>query len=441
MATLAEVTAQWQTDAKAGLDKAIADATLAKKATDDASKTAKDKQEKVAKLASDELSLLARLDDAPSPADLEELKNQLTKVRRDLRKERAALASSALEADHKNRYAVRAQAEVARAREILATATAVANDAADLKATADRLTKASQDPPVKWVDERAKTAQSDQLAKATTHIQDQIGEHLLKLAHAQAAAVRAETDAAQTRLDGARRAQAIVGDENDVRAVLLAAIDALSAYTGTAVARLDAAIARLEAITSSPKSSSEAIKAVHDAVKADAVQRFTDERTAAVALTAAEATRTVADWRHKAVVISPGDPADDAVTKAKEALDKATTKRDKAGDELKAKSDAITDDDEKAREEWNDAVPITLWPLLADLVEASSTLAQLAEVDPATLVADVTAADTAAAKAVTERRTRSTKVQEIGLDLESRVDDVAATAASQPARLAAALSA
>jgi hypothetical protein len=441
MATLADVTTQWQTQAQTDLDKAIADATLAKKATDDASKAAKDKQEKVAKLATDELSLLARLDDAPSPADLEELKNQLTNVRRNLRKERAALASLALEADHKNRAAVRAQTAVARAREALATATAAANDAADLKANADRLTKATQDPPVKWVDERATAAQADQLVKATTHIQDQIGEHLLTLAHAQAAAVRAETEAALARLDGARRAQAIVGDENDARAVLLAALDALGTYTGTAVARLDAAIARLEAVTSSPKSSQEAITAVHDAVDAGATSRFADERNAAAALAAADATRTVAEWRYNALVISTGDPDDDAVTEAKEALDKASTKRDEAADDHSEKADAITDEDKQAREAWNDAVPITLWPLLTDLVEASHAVAELADLDPASLVTTVTDADSAAADAVTARLSRSNAVQKVGLDLDSRVDDVAATTASQPARLAAALSA
>ena len=63
------------------------------------------------------------------------------------------------------------------------------------------------------------------------------------------------------------------------------------------------------------------------------------------------------------------------MTKAKEDFDKASTKRDKAADDHTAKADAITDGDKQAREAWNDAVPITLWPLIADLVDASKTLA------------------------------------------------------------------
>lgn len=441
MATLADVTKQWQTQAQTNLDAASAASKAAKDATDKAAKAVKDQQSKVAGLASDELSLLARLDDAPSPADLDELKNELTEVRRNSRKERGKLASLASDADRTKRAATRTQAVAARARELLAVATAAANDAGSMKASADGLTKATLDPAVKLVDERATAAQGDQLVKATTHIEEQIGADLLKLAHAQAAAVRAETDAALTRQDGARRAQAIVGDENDARAVLLAALGALATYAGTAVPRLDDAIARLEAITSSPKSSQEAITAVQDAVDADAAKHFVDERDAAVTLAAAEATRTVAEWRHKALVISPGDPAADLVKKAKEDLDKATAKRDEAVTDHTTKVGAITNEDKQARETWNDAVPITLWPLIADLVDASNTLTELADLDPASLVTIVTAADSEAADALTARLTRSKAVQEIDLDLDRRADELAVATASQSAHLPAALSA
>ncbi len=278
MATLADVTVQWQTQAKTDLDSASAALKAAKVAADDAAKALKEAQSVVAGLVTEESSLLASLDDAPSPADLEELKGKLVVVRRKLRQARGTLAVKGRDADLAARAAADANAAVAGANYEHTVAAGAAKDAAALKNQVASLTKATVDPPVKFVDERAKAAQADQLVKATAHIEEQIGADLLKLAHAQAAAVRAETDAAMTRLDGARRAQAIVGDENDSRAVLLASLGALTTYTGTAVPRLDEAIARLEAIASSPKSSQEAITAVHDAVDAGAAKRFTDER-------------------------------------------------------------------------------------------------------------------------------------------------------------------
>ena len=70
MATLADVTTQWQTQAKTDLDAASAALKAAKVVADDAAKAVKEAQSVVAGLVTEETSLLASLDDAPSPADL-----------------------------------------------------------------------------------------------------------------------------------------------------------------------------------------------------------------------------------------------------------------------------------------------------------------------------------------------------------------------------------
>jgi hypothetical protein len=439
MATLADVTTKWQTQAKDGLDKAKKGAEDAKDAADKAAIALKAAQDAVADQVTKESSLLASLDDAPSPADLEQRKSELIDVRRDLRQKRSALAAATRDADVAARAAVRAQAAVAAAGYGIAVATGAAKDADGLKNQVEKLTKATTEEPVKSVHDRAGVVKSDELDKALQHIVDQIGPDLLKLAQAQAKAVRAETHAALERLDGARRAHAIVGDESDPHAALLATIDALGRYAGSSVAQLDTAVARLRAIAGSAKASQEAIDALDEAVDSVRATRLADERSAAAKLTDAEAKRTVVEWRHEALLIATPDSA--AVATAKTELDTATDERDDAAKDHDAKKKLVTAEDETHRKAWNDAVPITLWPLLADLMEASATVNELANLDPAALIAAVTTADAKAADDVDARLERSKKVQALGIDMHIRADDVAVTEASQSARLAAALSA
>jgi hypothetical protein len=99
----------------------------------------------------------------------------------------------------------------------------------------------------------------------------------------------------------------------------------------------------------------------------------------------------------------------------------------------------IPNTEKQAQTTWNDAVPITLWPLLTALLEASATVNDLAACDPAALITDVTNADSKAADAVNARLDRSKQIQDLGLDLDGRAGDLVAAEASQSARLATAL--
>jgi hypothetical protein len=439
MATLADVTAKWQTRAKDGLTTATKDAKTAKEAADKAATAVKEVQTTIAGLVIEESALLASLDDAPSPADLDDLNAKLVKVRRDLRSARSDLTKKNGIADDAARAALRAQAAVATAGYELAVATGAAKDAEGLATQVSKLTKAIGDEPVKLVHDRAKAAQAAEaeLDRATQHIKEQIGQDLLTLAQAQADAVRAETDAARSLLEGAGRAHAIIGDESDIHDGLLASIAALAQYAESAVARLDSAISRLKAIADSTKSSPEAIAALGAVVVPDAAQHLAEERSLAEVLTAAEAGRMVAKWYHDALVIAKAADADVAAAQA--ILDTATATRDTAAAEHTAKLGGIPNTEKQAQTTWNDAVPITLWPLLTALLEASATVNDLAACDPAALITDVTNADSKAADAVNARLDRSKQIQDLGLDLDGRAGDLVAAEASQSARLATAL--
>jgi hypothetical protein len=437
MATLADVTAKWQKDAEDSLKTATDDVKVAKEAAAMAAGELKKVQDELADLVTRESALLASLDDAPSPADLEQLKTDLVNRRRELRQKRSELASKNRAADVAARTALRAQAAVAAAGYELAVASGAAKDAEGLTAQVAKLAEATTKDPVKLVKQRAEAVTADELAKAKNHIEDQIGAKLMELAQAQYDVVRAETDAAQSLLEGARRAHAVVGDESDIHTALLARIDALGQYAESAVSRLDSAITRLKAIADSAKSSPEAITALGALVVPDAAQHLAEERRASAALTAAEADRMVAKWYHDALVIAKA--ADAEVAAAQATLDTATATHDAAAADHTAKLGGIPNTEKQAQTKWNDAVPITLWPLLAGLLEASATVKDLADCDPAALVTDVTNADSRAADAVKARLDQSDKVQGLGLELDGRVDDVAVTESSQPALLASAL--